>query len=186
MKNVLMIGATGMLGGLIVRLLHDDVRVYAIGRNPDRFLRLRSQAGPDLERYLTFMALDYTDLPRLGRWIGHVQLMDGPLDLVVAWIHGPAEPVLDVVGQEVEAYRQSPWDLCHVQGISASLQPPLTLSRWAFCRYYAVTLGYVQEPGQAARWLNHVEIVQGVYGALASRTDQVLGILHPFEGRPGG
>lgn len=186
MKNALVLGATGMLAGLTTRLLEDGIRVYAIGRNPAGFATLRSHAGPDLERHLTIMALDYTDLSRLGRWIGQMQLMEGPLDLVVAWIHGPAKPVLDVIGHEVEAYRQSPWDLCHVQGIAASVRPPLTLSELAFCRYYSVTLGYVHVPGTVPRWLTHREIVQGVYGAIESRADQVVGIIQPFEGRPGG
>ena len=182
MQNALIVGGTGMLSGLAKRFLDDYYQVFVIGRDPAKFVAMEQQAGDRVE-YLTCMALDYHELARLGDWVAHLQLMHGPLDKVVAWVHGDAKPVLDVVAREVEQYRQSSWDLYHVLPIAASIEDPSISIDMAFGRYRKIVLGYVEED-KKTRWLTHREIVDGVYDALNQSDDSIVGCVHPYSHRP--
>ncbi len=170
-----------MLSGLVPRLLTDYYQVFVIGRDPAKFAPLERNAG-EREDYLTCMALDYHALERLGEWVAHLQLMHGPLDKVVAWIHGEADSVLRTIIREVEQYRQSPWDLFHVLPISASVETPVP-PPMAHGRYHKIVLGYMPE-GDKTRWLNHREIVDGVYNALNRAEDCTVGLVNPYSRRP--
>lgn len=181
-RNALVLGGTGMLSGVAVNLLAEHYNVFVVGRNSARFAALQQAAGERLD-YLTMMAMDYHDADRLGRWVAHIQLMHGPMDVVVAWIHGDAMPVLEVVDREVAAYRQSAWDLYHVQGIRGAHEPSQPLDIGRQCRYHRVILGYVPTP-DGSRWLTHDEISQGVSKAIAASSDAVVGRVDPYEGRP--
>ncbi len=183
MKNTLVLGGTGMLKGLVLKLLDEHFRVFVVGRNAAKFSGLETMAGARAP-YLTFMALDYHELGRLEQWVAHLQLMHGPLDVVVAWIHGGYTGVIETVDREVGLYRVSPWDLYHVQGIRASVSSEPKPAVAPNCRYHRVVLGYV-DVGSETRWLHHEEIVQGVYDAVMKRRDAVVGTVEPYEGRPG-
>lgn len=183
MRNALILGGTGMLRDLSLKLLEDQFQVFLVARHADALANLQEDAGA-LARYLTLAALDYHQYDRLARWVAHVQLMNGPIDRVVAWIHGDNEPVLDVVDREVALYRQSSWDLYHVLGIRAGVEVIVPPRLSPNCRYHRVILGYVPSMG-ASRWLTHREIVEGVYGALNHGSEEtVVGQIHPYDARP--
>lgn len=182
MRNALLVGSTGMLSGLVPKLLQDHFEVFVIGRDSAKLDGLRQHAGVYQDR-LTCMKLDYMQLEQVARWVAYIQLTHGPLDRVVAWVHGSSEPLLRTIGVEVEQYRQSPWDLYQVRGISASQEGPLVSLGLAHCRFHVITLGYVREQG-VSRWLTHGEIVEGVYEALAMPGDSVVGVVAPYSDRP--
>lgn len=183
MQNALVLGASGMLSGLCVRLLDQQFQVFAVARTWESLERLQTGAGPQADR-LTTMALDYHDTERLGRWIAHTQLMHGPLDRVFAWIHGEFGPVLETVDREIYAYRRSPWTLHHIRGSRAADtpfdRPPLS----TICTYQEVVLGFIQEE-RHSRWLTVEEIVGGIWQASHSEAERVVvGEAGPPELRP--
>jgi len=164
-RNVLVLGGTGMLSGLVLRYLTDGDRVFVVARRREPLDQLVEQAGATADR-LTPIALDYHDTERLGRWLAHGQLMHGPLDQVVAWIHGDPTPLWQVLQQEVRAYRQGGWDVFHILGHHAWDQPgekPFVFDEG--CRYHRVILGAVREDA-SWRWLTHAEIVEGIWSAV--------------------
>lgn len=177
MRNALVLGGTGMLAGLSLALLQDGFAVFVVGRRAERFAPML-EAAEGLSARLTPMAVDYHDTARLGRWIAQVQLMHGPLDLVVAWIHGPAESVLHTVIDEVERYRQMPWALYHVMGHHALSQPEKPPMPSSLCQYRPVILGWSEEDG-VRRWLTHEEICMGVYAAVKAERGGVVGQMTP-------
>ncbi len=162
MKQALIVGGTGMLAPLTPWLIGQGFAVTVIGRRPERLHALLDLAG-DGANAITPVALDYFDLAKLHKWLEHVQLMQGPFDVVVAWIHHPKEPVLRVIDEEILAYRHDHWRLIDIQG---SREKAESLPRWtSACQYQRVTLGYRQTPG-GYRWLTHEEVVEGIQQAL--------------------
>ncbi len=182
MKNALLLGATGMLSGLIPRMLADDYTVFVIGRDRVKLDGLIEQVGSQADRMMT-MVMDYRDTEKLARWVAHLQLIHGPLDLVVAWIHGQAQPVLKVIGREVEAYRHSAWDLVLVQGIAGAAHPEPKPEGLRWVNFHTVTLGFCRDVS-GSRWLTHREIVDGVMRAIGAPQTTVVGLVEPERDRP--
>lgn len=184
MQNALVLGASGMLSGLCVRLLEHDFQVFAVARTWDSLELLHTAAEGRTDR-LTTMALDYHDTERLGRWIAHTQLMYGPLDRVFAWIHGDFEAVLDTVDREVFAYRRNPWTLHHIRGSRAADAPYQRPRLSPICTYQEIVLGFVRDHS-GSRWLTDKEIVDGIWRAsLEGSGRSVVGQAGPSELRPG-
>lgn len=181
MRQAIVLGGTGMLKGVTLGLLADRYQVAVIGRTQARLKGLQHEAGQS--PFLTPLSLDYHDTDRLARWLAHTQLMQGPVDLVVAWVKEPSEPVFSVLSKEVSAYRNTPWRLVHVLGSSASrhhVAPALP----DLCRYQTVILGFQRDRGQS-RWLTHEEISLGVLEAVRSENPlSIVGIVEPWDFRP--
>ena len=171
-----------MLMSLCIELVNQGITVAAIARTPEGLdrLQLKSQG---LEGRVVPMALDYHNLNRLSHWIAHFQLIEGPLDVVVAWIRHPVVPVLETIVAEVHAYRHIPWQLVHVVG-SKNTMEPFSWRPSPPAQYQQVTLGFKIESG-TSRWLTDQEIVDGVYAAIVDRQDfSVVGTVTPWERRP--
>lgn len=158
-KQALVLGGTGMLAGLTPALIDRGYWVTVIARDATRLAALGHGMAPNPPS-ITPLALDYHDGNKLHKWVEHVQLMQGPLDLVVAWVHEPRDEVLRIVGEEVLAYRHDAWRLIDVRGIQSRLESPKDILPET-CQYQRVQLGYVQIP-EGYRWLTHTEIVEGV------------------------
>ncbi len=184
MQRALVVGATGMLAGVCTGLAIDNgMTVGAIARTKESLNRLGA-VPPGIPGKLIPMALDYHDIGRLKHWIAHFQLMEGPIDLVVAWMHEPWMASLEAIVAEVEAYRHMPWRLVHVVGSGTALEtltPPVSGS---WCQYQRVTLGFVVE-ASTSRWLTHSEICQGVLQSIRrGQPASVVGTLEPWHRRP--
>lgn len=83
--RVLVVGATGALGGAIAKALHDrGARLAVTGRDPDRL----ATVGEEL-RAPTF-ELDVVDLERGAQRVGEAVQTLGGLDLLVVATGGPA------------------------------------------------------------------------------------------------
>ncbi|NMP21117.1 SDR family NAD(P)-dependent oxidoreductase [Sulfobacillus harzensis] len=183
MTNVLVLGGTGMLRGLVLRLLEEPNEVFVLARRPEGLRALSEEAQAAAER-LTPMALDYHDLDRLGHWVAHVQLMHGPIDQVVAWVAGDRNQVLSVVDTEIYRYRHSPWDLFDIHGSRAAMEPRPVPQLHDNCRYHRVILGFRVE-AEGSRWLSHQEIVDGVWRAMAHpEKETIVGQVLPVDLRP--
>ncbi len=182
MQRALIVGGSGMLAGVSIGLASDHgmtVGVIARGQKGLEQLSLASAQGPGR---VVPMALDYHNIKRLRHWVAHFQLMEGPLDLVVTWIHQPDALVLEAITLEIEAYRHMPWQLVQVIGSGTGGTPLPQLGTWG--RYQRVVLGFVVENARS-RWLTHQEICQGVLDAiLLGQPLSVVGVLEPSELRP--
>ena len=184
MQRALIVGGSGMLAGVTTGLATEygmTVGVIARGQKGLERLTLASDAGPGR---VVPMALDYHDIGRLRHWVAHFQLMEGPLDLVVAWIHQPESLVLEAIVEEIEAYRHMPWQFVQVSGSGRGVEslPRPALGAWG--RYQRVVLGFVVEAGRS-RWLTHPEICQGVLDAIVGGQPlSVVGVLEPWGQRP--
>ncbi len=171
-----------MLSRLCIDLVSQGITVAVVARTPESLERLQ-QKSRGLEGRVVPMALNYHNRDRLSHWIAHFQLMEGPLDVVVAWIHYPAVPVLETIAAEVHAYRHIPWQLVHVVG-SQNAMEPFSWRPSPPAQYQQVTLGFKIESG-TSRWLTDQEIVNGVYAAIVDRRDfSVVGTVTPWERRP--
>ncbi len=184
MGRALVVGGSGMLATLSTRLATDGgMTVGVIARTRDSLERMGSVSPGKVGRLIP-MALDYHDLTRLRHWVAHFQLMEGPLDLVVAWIHEPVEPVLSAIISEVEAYRHMPWHLVEVVGSRGGVQPGSPVPRGTWCLSQRVVLGFMVESG-FSRWLSHEEISQGVFEAIQSgQLQSMVGTLEPWDEHP--
>lgn len=147
MGDVLVVGGTGMLSGVVDDLVERGHRVLLPSRHP----------VPSTPHRVSFLA-DWTDPPALvARVSDH---LDGPLELAVVWCHrphrtevvdlvtpllAPSAPVVEVLGSTALL---DLWD-----------QRPPHGSTF-------VMLGHRQLDDGTSRWLTHAEISAGVVGAL--------------------
>lgn len=184
-RNVIVLGGSGMLSGVSLRFLEEpSCQVFVVGRTRSKLENLVSQAGESRDRIIP-LALDYTDIGRLRHWVAHSQLLYGPLDVVIAWLHGDEYAIMSALADEVKAYRDMPWRLIHVLGSRhakrAYERPELPVA----CQYQEVILGFKVEDGRS-RWLTHAEIQAGVWEALqhTGQTRTVCGMLEPWEKLP--
>lgn len=179
-KKALVVGGTGMLKDVVRWLVEQGYLVAVVGRNRERFERvLQGLSQPETADYIQ---LDYHQTHELRAAMEALLLRNGPLDLVVSWIHLTAPEALSTIQMALSRQEQE-WRLIQVCGSGAWKKPPQIVPT-ANCQYRRVILGFVLE-GNSARWLYNQEIAQGVVNAI--RNDQplsIVGVVEPWEKRP--
>ncbi|MFC3212484.1 Rossmann-fold NAD(P)-binding domain-containing protein [Planomicrobium okeanokoites] len=179
MKHALVIGGTGMLAQTSVWLSHNGYRVSAIGRNLSKMQRLveRNPEG------INSMLVDYKDTEKLAQQLAQIQQKNGPIQLVLAWIHSDGRDVIPCLISSLQ--QDSEWKLFHVNGSSSNLEEiKAKASVPSHVHYYQIQLGFKLESG-TSRWLTNDEISTGVIEAIRGEKAQyVVGTLSPWERRP--
>lgn len=179
MKHAIVIGGTGMLANVSIWLLENGYHVSVIGRNPEKMRPLLDQNPAQL----TPVLVDYTNTKELVEQLHHVQQQNGPIQLVVAWIHSSGTRVVPCLTESLPRFQS--WDLFHVNGSSSSLVdikaktavPPNVA-------YHQIQLGFKIEGG-LSRWLTHEEISEGVIKAIQeNKSKHIIGTITPWEKRP--
>ncbi|WP_033541176.1 short-chain dehydrogenase [Planococcus sp. CAU13] len=179
MKHALVIGGTGMLANVSIWLAENGYHVSVIGRNPEKMQRLLDQNPAQL----TPVLVDYTNTKELAEQLHHIQQQNGPIQLVVAWIHSNGTQVIPCLTESLP--RLQSWDLFQVNGSSSKLEdikantavPP-------HVDYHQIQLGFKIEDG-LSRWLTHEEISDGVIEAIReNKSKHVIGTITPWEKRP--
>ncbi|WKA52679.1 short-chain dehydrogenase [Planococcus liqunii] len=179
MKHALAIGGTGMLATVSTWLSENGYHVSVIGRNPEKMQRLLDQNPAQL----TPVLVDYTNTNELAEQLHHVQQQNGPIQLVVAWIHSNGTQVIPCLTESLQ--RLQSWDLFHVNSSSSKLEdikanttvPP-------HVDYHQILLGFKIESG-LSRWLTHDEISNGVIEAIQeNKSKNTIGTITPWEKRP--
>lgn len=179
MKHALVIGGTGMLAKVSIWLSENGYHVSVIGRNPEKMQRLTVQNTAQLSPVL----VDYTNTKELAEQLHHIQQKNGPIHLVVAWIHSIGTRVIPCLTEALP--RLQSWNLFHVNGSSSNLEdikaktavPP-------HVRYHQILLGFKIEGG-SSRWLTHDEISDGVIKAIQeNKSKHIIGTILPWEKRP--
>jgi NAD(P)-dependent dehydrogenase (short-subunit alcohol dehydrogenase family) len=177
MDHDLVIGGSGMLGGLVEALASNGRRVSVVARGQERLRRL-AERHPNIHP----LPLDYYDDAVLNAGLATL----GPIARCVAWMHDDSKVrALGIARQVSDTY-------CEVLG-SASADPaqPERLAEWhalfkapGLPKLRLAVLGFAIESGRS-RWLTDAEISIGVGRALES--DQpvtIVGTVTPWSARP--
>lgn len=179
MKHALVIGGTGMLSKASVWLSENGYQVSVIGRNPKKMQQLLEQNTLQL----TPVLVDYTNTEELAEQIRSIQQQNGPIELVVAWVHSTGPQVIPCVLEMLPANQLVAF--FHVCGSSSNLKDIkaiTALPKHVF--YHQIQLGFKRENG-FSRWLTHEEISQGVIEAvLSGKSESVIGTLEPCDKCP--
>lgn len=174
--HALVIGGTGMLKNVTTWLHNQGYKTSVIGRTKEKLAAFHG------ENY-TPIQVDYHDTESLVREIEDTISRNGPIELVVSWIHSTAPNALPSICKSVEQTSQKSWELYHVLGSRyfydrPSFTPPLS------CHYHSIFLGFQMEHGES-RWLTHDEISNGVIRAIKEKKQEnVVGTVTPWEKRP--
>lgn len=179
-KSAIVVGGTGMLREVTLWLSRQGYRVFVIGRNERKLKNVVNEGQPGT---IIPVAVDYHDDNGFFRKIDEVKRVNGPVELVVSWIHSSAPRAFDILNDVVNDKADDTWRLFHVRGSSAALSnTPIHVPE--HCRYRQVVLGFIIENGQS-RWLSHQEISGGVIKAIKQDLkDSVVGKVEPWEQRP--
>lgn len=182
MKHALVIGGSGMLAKTSLWLAEQFDQVSVIGRSRQRLADLASQ-----HRHIHPVSVDYRNEKELAASMDQL-IANGPIDMVVAWIHMSTAPVaLANVIERLNQQNIEKWRLFHVLGSSYNLDDLLSkIEVPPSCEYHQIQLGFILE-GQASRWLTNDEISSGVIEAIAEvKKRHIVGTLTPWDRRPGG
>jgi short-subunit dehydrogenase len=117
MMHALVIGGTGMLSKVSLWLVNEGYTVSVIGRNPERMNQLIN-ASEDGSR-ITPLLVDYRNEIELREQLITAIKKNGPINLVVAWIHSVGKNALNVISQELSSDNHT-WRLLHVLGSSSN------------------------------------------------------------------
>ena len=167
--NILVIGGTGMLAGVVFGLLKEGHQVTVVARDSKRFAPLQTAGA-------TCLSADYLSPSFHSQW-----LLSNRFDASIAWVHGDAHHVHRAAMSMTDRY-------IHIVGSSAAdpAGSPVVHSGISdsTLEYQKVVLGFMVVNG-LSRWLTHAEIVEGVLGAwLSGDSDTVVGQIEPWEMRP--
>ncbi|RAZ81403.1 short-chain dehydrogenase [Planococcus halotolerans] len=179
MKHALVIGGTGMLAQASVWLSQNGYCVSVIGRNPEKMQQL-IEKNPE---GIIPVPVDYKDTEKLAEQLSHIQQKNGPIHLVLAWVHSDGPDVIPCLIDSLP--RNSEWKLIHVNGSSSNLEEiKARVPVPANVHYHQIQLGFKLE-NDTSRWLTHDEISAGVIEAMREEKSQyVVGTLSPWESRP--
>lgn len=145
------------------------------GRDPNRLDALRR-----LHPRVSTLIADYSDLRSFHDKLSRFKFTTGSPDLVLAWIHGEAAPVIQKIGLLMD----KPWRMFQVLGSASDASEIRNrVEPGGNCTYRTIQLGYKRENDQS-RWLTDVEISAGAIEAISENKDVLVGQLEPWELRP--
>lgn len=179
LQHALVIGGTGMLAKVSVWLAENGYRVSVVGRNPQKMQFVLDQNPAQL----TPVFADYTHTHEWAEQIQNIQQKNGPIHLVVAWVHSTATQAIPCVLEMFPADQTV--SFFHVMGSGSNLQTiKADIAVPSHVRYRQIQLGFLVENG-VSRWLTNDEIADGVIKAIQEEKDEFLiGLIEPWQLRP--
>lgn len=178
LREVLVVGGTGMLRPAVHDLLADGAHVVVVARRPER-----AATGTSADDRLTPVVADWTD-PLGWRDAVRVALNGRVVYEALIWAHTPYDQAIHRNLAEVLA----PTAVIVQLWGSANSDPRLSRPWPAECRpprdYRRVVLGFADGPA-GTRWLTDREISNGAFNALREPTaEQVVGRVEPWTEHP--
>lgn len=169
-----------MLKKVPVWLCDQGFRVSVIGRDEVKLENVkRESATPES---ITCLPLDYHNDGDVKLAIKSTIERNGPITLVVAWIHSSAKDALSFICREVDSSSET-YSVFHILG-SKALRMPAQKIGGTRCSYHRIILGFILEDTYG-RWLTHEEISDGVIKGIESKCDEwIVGCVEPWELRP--
>ncbi|MFD1064829.1 nucleotidyltransferase domain-containing protein [Oceanobacillus locisalsi] len=180
--HALIIGGTGMISGASLWLA-DSSKVSIVARNEAKMDRVMNKSNPDSS--INPLFVDYRDSAALKEKIKAAIIQNGPIDLVIAWIHSNSNNALDIISYEV-AKKSPSWKLYHVLGSNSNLNQMKNAAAKIYpgCQYRQIQLGFILGK-EHSRWLTNQEISHGIIDAVAyDREVKIIGTVEPWEKRP--
>ncbi|WP_421384000.1 hypothetical protein ACOJQI_05440 [Bacillus salacetis] len=182
MKKTLVIGGTGMLGGVVEYLVQKGDNVTVLTRSIDKFQRMLSKHNLKPED-VSFIPADYFNTDALVQVLNAHIKMNGPFDQAVVWMRSTAveshDALLSVLGGQSQ-----PVEIFKVNGSAAS-RSKLLFPKQQSINMHHIILGFKIENGES-RWLTNEEISEGVISALTAGVPvTITGVTEPWEKRPG-
>lgn len=178
--HVLVVGGTGMLQKVSKWFIEQGHHTSIVGRNVKRLNEIQNSSNAP--KSVTCLAVDYHNSDELRVKIKSSIQKNGPITLVVAWIHSTAEDALQIISEEIEIFSEE-WELFHVFGSSA-YKSGNKVRCSSLCRYYRIILGFMLEE-KCSRWLTHDEIASGVIAGIQHKQRKwIVGTLEPWDARP--
>jgi hypothetical protein len=177
----LVVGGSGMLAGLSLRLLDRCTRVSVLARNEARIRAISPAIHP--------LVCDYSDESAVAGALAADARRHGAPELLVAWVH-PKAPALRrrlagavaPGGRLVQVLGSAHGDPARPDRLEAMAEAAAGLP----IAYQAIVLGFVVEAGRS-RWLTNDEISDGVLARLEKGVPlDHVGTLSPWSARPGG
>lgn len=183
MTHVLIIGGTGMLVEVSRWLAEQEgYKISIVGRNPFPMNRLVDNLNAKTK--ITPLLVDYTNSTIFRERLNWTIQQNGPIDLVVAWVHSIGENTLNIVKDEVSKDGHK-WCLFHIIGSSSDLSEiKKEIAIPENCSYYQIQLGFILEKDHS-RWLTHEEISDGVIEAIKNKRERkIIGVIEPWDKKP--
>ncbi|HDR7717228.1 short-chain dehydrogenase [Bacillus albus] len=178
--HALVIGGTGMLKKVSTWLCEQRFHVSIIGRDEEKLENVkRMSSAPE---NITCLALDYHNDEDVKLAIKSTIEKNGPITLVVAWIHASAKDALSLICKELDLSSET-YSVFHILGSKASRMTTQKIGGTR-CSYHRIILGFILEDTYG-RWLTHEEISDGVIKGIDSKCDEwIVGRVEPWELRP--
>ncbi|HDX9629971.1 TPA: short-chain dehydrogenase [Bacillus cereus] len=178
--HALVIGGTGMLKRVSMWLCEQGLHVSIIGRDEVKLENVkRESAAPES---ITCLSLDYHNDDDIKLAIKSTIERNGPITLVIAWIHASAKGTLSLICRELDLSSEI-CNVFHILGSEASRMPAQRIGGTR-CSYHTIILGFILEDTYG-RWLTHEEISDGVIKGIESKCDEwIVGRVEPWELRP--
>lgn len=101
MKHALVVSGTGMLIDVTLWIVKKGYYVSVIGRTKNKFRLVQNEVTDQSQ--LTFLQLDYANANMIKEQLTSSIAKNGPIKLVVAWIHSTALNALATIVDVVSA-----------------------------------------------------------------------------------
>ncbi|WP_433773690.1 short-chain dehydrogenase [Bacillus wiedmannii] len=178
--HALVIGGTGMLKKVSIWLCEQGFHVSIIGRDEVKLENVkRASSAPE---NITCLSLDYHNDDDIKVAIKSTIERNGPITVVVAWIHSSAKHALSNICKELDLSSET-YSLFHILGSKASRMTAQKIGGTRYI-YHRIILGFILE-GTYGRWLTNEEIADGVIKGIESkRAEWIVGRVEPWELRP--
>ncbi|MCJ8008726.1 hypothetical protein J2S14_002688 [Lederbergia wuyishanensis] len=162
--------------------LANEYRVSVIARNEVRMAELIKRANHSTA--ITPALVNYQAEELFRDKIKNLIEMNGPFDIVVAWIHSGADNTIPIIAEENNLF-EHPWRLFHILGSSTNLKEVIDRVRVPDSSLYRqIHLGFIIEHNRS-RWLTHQEISAGVIKAIfQDQSVHTIGTVEPWDMRP--
>ncbi|MDG5788400.1 short-chain dehydrogenase [Evansella sp. AB-P1] len=182
MKHALIVGGTGMLSDVSLSLVEEGYHVSIVARNSSRMNQL-IKASNNGSR-ITPVFVDYRNSDELRKNVKDVLQKNGPVEIIITWIHSVAKNALDIIMKEASNQNKKCY-LYHIVGSSTDLKA--LNNKVAVpnnCSYHHIKLGFSIE-NKRSRWLTQEEISNGVIEAIHSnKCSHIVGVIEPWDKRP--
>jgi len=188
--HALVVGGTGMLREVVLRLAAQGYVVSVVARDAARLAALATEVPSRINP----IAIDYSDNKGLAASLTESIDRFGPLTLAILWLRPGAPGTLDTIARMAdEGAGEGASGRCRFFRIlgSAAADPALQRSgngsRFRAMEgldYREIILGFrIEEAG--ARWNTNAEIAAGVIRAVDNNLDDfVIGVVRPWDKRP--
>jgi hypothetical protein len=182
MKNTIVIGGTGMLGGVVEYLVKKGDQVTVLSRSVGKFNKMLERQQISQEA-VSFISADYFNKDALIQVLDEHIKMNGPFEQAVIWMRSTAAESFDALMSFLSNHSKTV-EVFKVNGSSAS-RGALPLNQYQSINMHQIILGFKIEHGES-RWLTNEEISDGVITALTTGIPVTFaGITEPWDKRPG-